>query len=324
MSGRPWPGIYRERGRRLLQFLTLRLLSGLLVLWVTTTVAFLALESMPADPAMAILGTGHPTPEAIREFRHEYGLDRPLIARYGIYIARLLQGDLGVSYSQHLPVRQILAAQIGPTLELTVSALILAWLLVLAWTLLMVDGHEWLSRVGSVVEIVSAGLPQFWLAILLLAVFAFDLHLFPPAGNEGWRALVLPSLALAVPLAGFIGQVTRESLEIVLEQPFILSARARGLGKWAIRYRHALRHAVIPGISLSGWAIGALISGAVVVEDIFSRQGLGRQLVLAVQVQDLPLALGVTVVVAICYVIASVLADLAYHWVDPRIRGDRQ
>jgi peptide/nickel transport system permease protein len=311
------------RLRTLLRSLGARTASGLVVLWVTATLAFLALKAMPGDPALAVLAAGgNPTPEAVAAFRHEHGLDRPLAVQYGIYLAHLVRGDLGVSYSQHQPVSQVLLEQTGDTLLLTVSSLALAWLLVLTWTVLTSAEHPWLRGLGAGVETICAALPHFWLGIVLLTLFSFQLRLFPPAGNEGWQSLVLPSLTLAVPLAGFIGQVTRESLQQVMEEPFILSARTRGSGEWAIRARHALRHALLPAVSLSGWAIGALVSGAVVVESIFSRRGLGRELVSAVQLQDLPLTLGITLVVAVVYVLANLLADLAYHLIDPRIRPD--
>jgi peptide/nickel transport system permease protein len=314
--------LHRERLSRLARHTGTRVLGGVLVLWLTATLAFFALKLVPGDPALSILGPGNPTAESLAAFDHEYGLDKPLAAQYGLYLARLLQGDLGLSYSQHLPVAQIIAGQAGATFQLTLSALLTAWVLVLAWTLLTAGRRDWRSSLGSGLETVAASLPPFWLAILLLATFAFGLRLFPPAGSEGLRTLVLPSLALAVPLAGFIGQVTRESLEIALEQPFVLTARTRGLGDWAVRSRHALRHSVLPGVSLSGWAIGALISGGVVVEMIFSRRGLGRQLVQAVQVRDLPLSIGITLVVAVGFVLANILVDLVYHLVDPRLGND--
>ncbi|WP_277964286.1 ABC transporter permease [Pseudomonas sp. RIT-To-2] len=308
-------------GRRAL----LRLGGAVLVLWAVATLTFFALRLMPGDPVLAILGgpSGNPTPETIAEATREFGLDKPLAVQYGLYLAKLVQGDLGVSYSRHQPVTQVLAEQSGATLELVVVALLLAWALVLAWTLVTAGRRGWLSQLGSLVETVSAALPQFWLAIMLLAVFAFGLRWFPPAGSDGIATLVLPALALALPLAGFIGQVTRESLELTLEQPFVLTARTRGLSDLAVRFRHALRHAVLPGVSLSGWAIGALISGAVVVEVIFSRKGLGRQLYQAVQAQDLPLTIGISLVVAAGYVLANILIDLLYEWIDPRLAEQR-
>lgn len=321
----PAPG--HERLLKLGRRAGVRLGGGLLVLWAVATLIFFVLRLMPGDPVLAILGGpgGNPSPETIAEAVREYGLDKPLITQYGLYLGRLVQGDLGTSYSQHLPITQVLNEQFWPTLQLTLSSLLLAWLLVLSMTLLTAGRRQrWLRGLSSLAETLAAALPQFWLGILLLSIFAFGLKLFPPAGSDGWRTLVLPSLALAIPLAGFIGQVTRESLELTLEQPFVLTARTRGLSDLAVRFKHVLRHAVLPGISLSGWAIGALISGAVVVEVIFSRKGLGRQLFQAVQTQDLPLTIGISLVVAACYVLVNILVDLLYQWVDPRQQDNQR
>ncbi|KAF1010353.1 MAG: Glutathione transport system permease protein GsiC [Pseudomonas fluorescens] len=294
----------------------------MLVLWAVATLTFFALRLMPGDPVLAILGgpSGNPSPETIAEATREFGLDKPLAVQYALYLGRLVQGDLGLSYSQHLPMTRVLAEQSWPTLELTFTftALALAWLLVLALTVLTAGRRGWITRAASLAETLAAALPHFWLGLVLLAVFAFGLRLFPPAGSDGWRTLVLPSFALAIPLAGFIAQVTRESLDLTFDQPFILTARTRGLSDFSVRFKHALRHAVLPGISLSGWAIGALIGGAVVIEVIFSRKGLGRQLYQAVQSQDLPLTIGISLVIAASYVLANILVDLLYLWVDPR------
>ncbi|MQT46552.1 ABC transporter permease subunit [Pseudomonas helleri] len=313
----------RERWLQVGRRAVWRVAGGLLVLWAVATLTFFALRLMPGDPVLAILGgpSGNPSPETIAEATREYGLDKPLAVQYALYLGRLVQGDLGVSYSQHLPVTRVLAEQSWATLQLTFTSLVLAWLLVLLLTVLTAGRQRWMAKVASFAETVSAAVPHFWLGLVLLAVFAFGLRWFPPAGSDGWRTLVLPSVALAVPLAGFIAQVTRESLELTLEQPFVLTARTRGLSETAVRFKHALRHAVLPGISLSGWAIGALISGAVVVEVIFSRKGLGRQLYQAVQAQDLPLTIGISLTVAAVYVLANILVDLLHLWVDPRQQG---
>lgn len=310
----------RERLRALGRRAAIRLGGGLLVLWAVATLTFFALRLMPGDPVLAILGgtTGNPTPEAIEATRREYGLDKPLPVQYALYLGRLVQGDLGQSYSQHQPVTRVLAEQAGATLELTFAALVLAWLLVLLLTVVTAGRGRLIGGLASLAETLSAALPHFWLGVVLLAVFAFGLRWFPPAGSDSLASLVLPAFSLAIPLAGFIAQVTRESLELTLDQPFILSARSRGLSDLAVRFRHALRHALLPGVSLSGWAIGALISGAVVCEVIFSRKGVGRQLYQAVQLQDLPLVIGITLVVAAAYVLANILVDLLYQWIDPR------
>lgn len=313
----------RERLTQLGRRVVWRLAGGVLVLWAVATLTFFALRLMPGDPVLAILGgpSANPTAETIAEATREYGLDKPLAVQYALYLGRLIQGDLGVSYSQHMPVTGVLADQSWATLQLTFTSLLLAWLLVMVLTVLTAGRRRWVANLASLAETFAAALPHFWLGILLLSVFAFGLRWFPPAGSDGWRTLVLPAVALAIPLAGFIAQVTRESLELTLEQPFVLTARTRGLSDTAVRFKHALRHAVLPGISLSGWAIGALISGAVVIEVIFSRKGLGRQLYQAVQAQDLPLTIGISLVVAAVYVLANILIDLLYLWVDPRQQG---
>lgn len=310
----------RERLAALGRRAGIRLAGGVLVLWAVATLTFFALRLMPGDPVLAILGgtTGNPSPEAIEDARQEFGLDKPLAVQYVLYLGRLLQGDLGMSYSQHLPVTRVLAEQGGATFELTVAALVLAWLLVLLLTVVTAGRGRLIGGVASLLETVSASLPHFWLGVVLLAVFAFGLRWFPPAGSDSLASLVLPAFSLAIPLAGFIAQVTRESLELTLEQPFVLTARTRGLSDLAVRFKHALRHALLPGVALSGWAIGALISGAVVCEVIFSRKGIGRQLYQAVQLQDLPLVIGISLVVAAGYVLANILVDLLYQWIDPR------
>ncbi|WP_348648536.1 ABC transporter permease [Cryobacterium breve] len=173
---------------------------------------------------------------------------------------------------------------------------------------------------GSGLEIGAAALPHFWLASALIVVFSGWLGLLPPVSTPGPAGLVLPVLTLALPLAGFLGQVMRESMLTALEAPFVISARARGESEAGIRRVHVLRHASLPGISLSGWAFGSLISGAVVVETIFARPGLGRTLLNAVTVQDVPVVIGVVLFVATAYILMTLLTDLAQRVADPRLR----
>ncbi len=295
------------------------------VLLAAATVSFLAMHMMPGDIVTAILGgpTADPTPQTVAAAVRAYGLDRPLPVQYGLYLDRLLHGNLGTSFSQHMPVIAVLRMQVLPTLELAASALLLAWVLALASVLGTVRRRSWLSALGSGLETVGAALPQFWLGLLLLWLFAFTIHLLPAAGSDSVAALVLPTVALAVPLGGFLAQVTREAFEIALDQPFVLTARTRGLGDWSVRTRHVLRHALLPGISLSNWAIGALIGNAVVIETIFSRKGIGRQLVLGVSSQDMPLTIGIVLLVSVTYVVAGFLADALYVLVDPRLGARR-
>ncbi len=306
------------RRRRWLRVFLGRLFNAVLVMWAAATLTFLLLRLVPGDPVLALLGgnAANPTPQTLAALRHAYGFDQPLAWQYGRFMKDLLHGQLGTSYAQHVAVLDVIRQQAGATLQLVLAALGVAWLLTLVAVPLTVGRRG--QGLVSMLEVALATIPPFWLALILLAVFAFGLHWFPPAGSSSLRALVLPALAMGLPLGGFVSQVTRESFELALAQPFVLSARSRGLAEWRVRIQHVLRHALLPGLGLSGWAVGALVSGAIVVEVIFARQGLGRQLYQAVLLQDLPLSCGITLVVAAVYVIANLLVDLLVQWVDPR------
>jgi peptide/nickel transport system permease protein len=296
------------------------------VLWGAATLTFIVEQLMPTDPAQTILGGAgaKPTPEQMAAVRAQYGFDRPVIVQYLDYLGGLLRGDLGTSYVRKQPVSDIISQQIASTLTLTITALVAAWVIAVLVTLLTAHRSRPLAALGSGVETLLAALPQYWLGIVLLVFFAFRLHWLPVVGDGGPEGMVLPALTLALPLAGFLGQVTRDEFSSAMEQPFAVSARARGMGDLGVRCRHALRHAVLPGLTLSGWALGSLFSTAVIVEAVFVRPGIGRVLVDAVTSQDMPVVVGVTLFVAAVYVLANLLVNLAFGRIDPRLRRTAQ
>jgi peptide/nickel transport system permease protein len=297
--------------------------SGILVLWGAATVTFVAVNLMPGNPAVAMAGgaANHPSHALIAAVTREYGFDKPIFVQYLIYLLRLVTGNLGFSSSQKMAVTDVIALSIWPTVILTVTALALAWVIAIASCLFTVRRGRVSSSIGSGAEVLAAALPQYWLGILLLEIFAFSLGWIPATGGEGAVGLILPSLTLAIPLAGFMSQVTRDEFDLALEQPFVTSARARGMSDTGVRLRHALRHAILPGLTLSGWALGSLISGAVIVETLYSRNGLGGILLVGVTQQDMPLTVGVTLIVALVYVIANIVVDALYVVADPRLRA---
>lgn len=299
-----------------------RVAGALAVMFAAATLAFGLQELSPGDPAIAVLGGSgaRPTPQQIEDVNDEYGFNRPVLERYADFVGDLAQGDLGTSYQRKQPVATVILEQLGPTMVLMAVSLLLAWAIALTTTLLTAGKGRFRSSLGSGLETFFAGLPQYWLGLVLLVVFAFELGWFPVTGGTSLDALVLPALTLALPLAGFLGQVTRDEFERSLKQPFAVSARTRGVSETEVRWRHALRHAVLPGITLSGWAVGATISGAVIVEVIFARPGIGQVLVNAVSSQDLPIVVGITLMLAAVYVVVNLLVDLLYTIVDPRLR----
>jgi peptide/nickel transport system permease protein len=311
-------------GRRVTGQIVRKVVSALVVLWGAATVAFFAQTALPGDRATVILNirAGQAqvrTAAELAQINAQYGLHQPLIVQYLDYLGGLVRGDFGTSYQQFRPVTAIIGEQLGATVVLSVTAIIFAWIIMVAWVTLTAGRGPRIGAVGGAVDVVAAGLPAYWLGIILLLVFALGLGWFPVLSGTGVNGLILPALTLAIPLAGFMAQSTRTEFERALDQPFIVSARMRGMGEWGIRLRHVLRHAVIPAVTLSGWALGATLSGAVIVESIFNRPGIGSVLVSAVSSQDLPVVVGIVTLVAIVYVVANLLVDIVYTIVDPRL-----
>jgi peptide/nickel transport system permease protein len=311
------------RGRAALPWALARLGGIVLVLWAVATISFFAFRLIPGDPAEAILGGpgSQASEEALAAARAEYGLDQPVAVQYLRYLGRLLVLDLGRSYAFGEQVTTVIGDALGPTLLLTLVALAVAAVLALAVAVLSTRGGRVAAALGSLLEIVAAALPHFWLAVVLILLFSTGLGWLPPVSVPGPLGLVLPALTLAIPIAGFVGQVMRDALLDALASPFVLAARARGESPAGVFWRHALRHAAIPAIGITGWAFGASVSGAVVVESIFAREGLGRTLLTAVQGRDVPLVGGVVLVVAACYMVVTTVTDAADRLVDPQLRG---
>lgn len=319
-------GTVGGRARRVARFFGTKILSALFVLWGTVTVTFVVLSVLPGDRATILLNvqTGLSIPRSAAELapvNREFGFDRSLVVQYLDYITHLLHGDFGLSYQSGRPVATIIGEQIAPTFILAISALVLAWILTIVWTLATAGRSPRLRSIGSAGESITAGLPQYWVGILLLIVFAANLGWFPVIGGTSFSGTVLPVVTLAIPLAGFLGQATRTEYDRAMSEPFVLSARTRGMGDLEVRWRHVLRHALIPGITLSGWAVGSLLSGAVLVETVFARPGLGAVLVTAVGQKDLAVVAGIVVLISAFYVVINLLVDIIYVLVDPRLRG---
>jgi len=307
---------------RLIRTVGIRLVTGLGVAWGAASLTFLAIHLTPGDPAYAIVGgpEASPTPEVIAQVRQEYGFDLPLWQQYLNYLVRLVGGNLGDSYRLQAPVTQVIGDQLPGTMQLAALAAVVAVTLALVVAVLTAKRRRWVRSLASGTELVFASTPSFWLGILLLVVFAYGLRWFPSIGNADWRSLVLPTLTLALPIAAVLSQVLRNALEETLEQPFIVTARARGLGEAAVRLRHGLRHSIIPLVTMSGFVVGGLLGGAVITESLFTRQGIGRVLLAAVDGKDLPVVLGVVLLAAVVYVVVNLIVDLLYPVIDPRLR----
>ncbi|UCM87071.1 ABC transporter permease [Streptomyces marincola] len=317
-GGRPAAG--RARGGWARAVL-LRLTTSVLLLWSAVTVSFGLLHLTPGSVEDSLVGMESVSPEVRAEIVAAYGLDRSLIEQYGSYLGRLLRGDLGHSYQLHESVASAIGSRLGASLSLAVASMALALLVALSLAVLTARRARWLRSLSSGVELLGVSVPAFWVGILLLTVFSFELGWFPAFGGDGLTGLVLPAVAVAVSMTALLSQVLREGLELALDQPFVLTARSRGMSELAVRLRHALRHALLPVVTLAGWMFGALISSLVVIEQVFNRDGVGRLVLNAVASKDMPIVTGVVLLTAAVYIGINVLLDLLYPIIDPRLRG---
>lgn len=300
-----------------------RLAQGLFVVWFAVTLTFIGVHLAPGDVVDTLLGQERNDLELRAQVIAEWGLDRPAIVQYLSYLGGVLRGDLGTSYAQNRPVLDIFTSQIGATVQLAGAALAIAVAAALILSL-------WLSgRRGPVraliggLELTVLSVPSFWLGLILLTVFSFQLRWFPVVGGQGLRALVLPALAIGIPQGAYLTQVLREDLDIQLNAPYVLTARSRGAGVARVKAVHALRHAALPAVTIGGLLAGGLLGGAAITEQVFGRPGLGHIAVTAIQSQDMPVILGVSLFASAVFVITSTLVDLAALWLDPRMRRPR-
>lgn len=305
--------------RRVLGTLVGRVARILVVVWGAATAGFVALRMIPGDPVDVMLGVQARVSDSVRDqIRADWGLDETPLVQYFQYLGRLAQGDLGVSYQLRTPVLDVIAQQALPTLQLTVAALALAVAMAIGGALC--GRGRRMTRVISFIELVVISSPTFWIGLLLLSAFSFRLNWFPVTSTDGLASLVLPSLTLALPVAGIISQVLRQGLDFAEGQPFSTTARSRGVTPAGVVARHTLRHAAMDTLTLSGYLVGSLLGGAVLVESVFARPGLGRVAIRAIIGRDMPVILGIIVLAALVFAIINLVVDLSYRRLDPRLR----
>lgn len=301
----------------------MRVSAGIGALWGAATLTFIVINLTGGDTAVAILGgpDALPTEQVLHQVRTEYGLDKPLTEQYVRYLWQLLQGDLGESYTLRIPVVKAIGQQLAATTQLSLCAAVLALAVSIPSAVLTAKRKAWIVSLASGLELVLSSTPSFVLGTLLLLLFSFQLHILPATGTEGWPSLVLPALTLGLPVSALLAQVLRRELDDILEQPFIVMARARGMSDADVRLGRALGHAMIPLVTMSGLLFASFVGLAVVVETLFARQGVGRLLVDATTNKDVPLVLGITLLCAAIYVSVSLVVDLFYLVIDPRVRA---
>ena len=305
----------------MIAYIANRLALSFVVIFGVSILVFLMLHLVPGDPVAVMLSEQSSAQDA-RALRHELGLDQPLYVQYGLYIDRVLHGDLGRSIRLRRPVSELIADRFPNTLQLAVSSLALATLIgVAAGTLSATRrGHivDYASMAGA---LVGVSLPSFWLGLMLIFLFGLRLRWLPIAGNQdGPWSLVLPAVTLAAVPTATIARLTRSGLLDVLGEDYIRTARAKGLGELTVNLHHALRNSIIPVITVVGVQFGVLLGGAVIVETVFAWPGIGRLLIDAVSARDFPLVQGIMLFISLGFVVVNLAADILYAYMDPRIR----
>ena len=284
------------------------------------TLVFFFLHMIPGDPVEVMLGETAQQADKER-LREELGLNLPLHVQYGRFMAGVIQGDLGGSYFYRRPVAQVIAERVPATVELGLAAFLVAGLIAIPLGIIAAlrEGTA-VDNASVLFSLLGVSIPNFWLGPLLIILFSITLGWFPVSGRAGIASLVLPAVTLGTAFAAILSRMTRASLLERLGEDYLTVARAKGLPEWKVILKHALRNALIPIITVMGLQIGALLSGAIITENVFSWPGIGTLLINAIEARDYPLVQGCILFISLSYVLVNLMVDLLYGWADPRIR----
>ncbi len=305
----------------MLTYLARRLLAVVPVLFGVTLAVFSMLFLVPGDPVKIMLAEFVTTPDQIAQMRAQLHLDEPILKQYGRFVANAVRGDLGTSIRSRRAVSTEIGENAGSTAQLAIASMAVAVAIGVPLGLMAaLFRSSWFDAGSMIVALLGVSMPSFWLGLLMIVAFSLHLGWFPATGGGDLRHLVLPAVTLGMIASAIIARLTRSSMLEVLGQDYVRTARAKGLAWWGVVVRHALKNALIPVITIFGLQFGNLLAGAVIVETVFSRPGLGRLIVGGILAKDFPLVQGTVLFVATAYVLINVLVDITYAFVDPRIR----
>jgi ABC-type dipeptide/oligopeptide/nickel transport system permease component len=299
-----------------------RVLAGIPTLLGVTVVLFVTLRMLPGDPLAVILAGAPATPEVVENLRAQFGLDEPLFQQFLQFLGNAVTLDFGSSYATRQPVSGMIADNIGPTLQLAFAAAVISAVVgILLGSLAAIRRNGIVDGIVRVLSLINTSMPSFWVGLLLIMFFSFQLELFPATGSEGLDTLILPAVTLGLSAAGTVTRLVRNSVIEVLGENFVTALYAKGLRPRVVVMKHVLRNAVIPTVTIVGLQIGGLVAGSVIVETVFTRQGIGQMLVQAIGGKDYPVIQGVVLVIAVIYILINIIVDVSYAYIDPRVRS---
>lgn len=303
----------------MLSYILKRLIVGVMVMFAVSAITF-TLTNAAIDPARAIAGEGAASSD-VEEIRKSYGFDKPLHEQYVVWLTSSLKGDLGKSYRQKRPVLDIIMERLPVTLKLGGLAFLFAILLSVPLAIIAaMHPNSWLDRFALMLALFGQAMPTFWFALLGIVIFSVNLGWLPASGSASLINFILPSIALGYYAAPTIMRLTRAGMIEVLSSDYIRTARAKGLREPKIVFKHALRNAILPVVSVSAVQLGFMLGGSVVIETIFAMQGVGYLAWEAISLSDLPVAQAIVLMIAAIYILLTIFSDIVNAWLDPRIR----
>lgn len=303
----------------MLMFIFRRILQLIPVLFGVVFVVFLIMQMVPGDPALLIAGEGA-SKETVEQIRHQLGLDKPFIMQYFSYIGNILQGDFGVSIRSNRPVLDEVLIRLPITIELALCSIVITVVIgVIAGIISATKQYSWTDVSIMIIALLGVSLPSFWFGLMLIFYFSVQIQIFPVSGWGTWMHMVLPALTLGASGAAIVARMTRSSMLDVIRQDYIRTARAKGVKERVVIYKHALRNALIPVITVVGLQFGALLGGTVLVESVFAINGLGRLIVDAIRMRDLPMLQGGVLIASVIFVLVNLIVDILYRHFNKRI-----
>lgn len=303
----------------MLSYIIRRLLVTIPLLLGVAFIVIVSFDLIPGDPAALMLGE-FATPKAIAELRANLGLDQPLLVRYFDYVGDLFRGDLGRSIKDNRPIATILGETFPYTLQLAVAAIVVSIVIGIPLGILAAARPgSWIDNLIRIGSLAGLSMPVFWTGLVFIVIFSVNLRWFPVSGAGTWKHLVLPAVTLALPSIAVLARMTRSSVLEVLRDDYIRTARAKGVAQGSILFKHTLRNALVPVITVLGLQLGQMLGGAVLTETVFAWPGMGRLTIFAIFNRDFVLMQGLVLVLAFVYVFVNLLVDLSYGLVDPRV-----
>lgn len=302
----------------MLTFILRRIIQTIPIMLGVIFIIFLIMHLVPGDPATLIVGESAP-PEVVEKVREDLGLNEPFLMQYVHYIGNVIQGDLGLSYRSNRPVVEEVMFRLPTTLVLSLSSILITIFIgLIAGIVSATKQNSWSDRLLMIISLIGVSFPSFWIGLMFIYIFSVKLGLLPTSGWGTFQQMILPSIALGLMGAAVVARMTRSSMLEVIRQDYIRTAKAKGLRNTIIVYKHALKNAFIPIITVIGLQFGSLLSGAVIIESVFSINGLGRMIVDAIKMRDLPVVQGGVLVASLLFVIVNLMVDILYRKFNKR------